>query len=540
MRRVITAGVACLVAACSAAELPATNVVVRIDGDEGVRSLAELRVEVFAADADDESEPVSSSAFELGKNSLSLPLSFGIARDKADSFLVSVTGYHSASEDAVIEAKAVGSFQPGKIELLRLFLSDDCLDTPCNSLNETCEGGECAGVPVADTTLIVPGHEFDSPPRDEHPDGDKVDAGETMEAKVDNGAGQARDAGNDRASSNAEQAQTGDSSVMQSAPTCETGNPACHSDYPCLDLPSGGYYCRGQFAEWPIPDASQGSKHSLSYDIGSVPGVVIDQVTGLWWTREVPDQIEGCEDYVNVAKAFALTKYYCTQDEARAYCSELVLGSKDDWRLPTIPELVSLIDDSRNPALSPAFTISALDASAQNYMYMSASTVVGSTDLWTMNFSLHAYWGRSPSGAHDRVRCVRGDPQAPPGYTPAQHYVVDEKSVTDTRTQLAWQRDVSTEKLELSAARSRCQSAGSGSRLPTRKELASLIDLSRSLPAIDPLFGNTPSGENDYFWSSTPSLSQSGGLHCYLFGSGTDTVCGETGGRAYVRCVRSL
>ena len=68
-------------------------------------------------------------------------------------------------------------------------------------------------------------------------------------------------------------------------------------------------------------------------------GTVTDTASGLIWQQDGPRDVHGI--YVKM-----------TWKEALAYCEALDLGSETDWRLPTIKELVSLVDPSRyNPAI---------------------------------------------------------------------------------------------------------------------------------------------------------------------------------------------
>jgi len=87
------------------------------------------------------------------------------------------------------------------------------------------------------------------------------------------------------------------------------------------------------WAEWPMPnapvDVAAGAPTPESYaDNGD--GTVTDNVTGLVWQQAVPETI-----YV--------------QADARAYCARLSLGGLTDWRLPTVVELVSIVD----PGVAP-------------------------------------------------------------------------------------------------------------------------------------------------------------------------------------------
>jgi hypothetical protein len=72
--------------------------------------------------------------------------------------------------------------------------------------------------------------------------------------------------------------------------------------------------------------------------------------------------------------------------------------------------------------------------------------------------------------------------------------VVSGGLVQDTLTSLVWQQQPSTTTMSLADAQTYCSSAGSGFRLPTLKELLSIVDLTvTSGPPIDQTaFPNTP------------------------------------------------
>jgi hypothetical protein len=111
----------------------------------------------------------------------------------------------------------------------------------------------------------------------------------------------------------------------------------------------------------------------------------------------------------------------------------------------------------------------------------------------------------------DGTRLPAGD-----GTNPGQ-YVVSPNglTVTDTITGLVWQRDGSgaragcAEHLNCTWAEAQAYCAAlvlggvSGWRVPARMELLTIVDFTRSAPAIDPAaFPNTPAG---MFWMSSPS-----------------------------------
>lgn len=117
---------------------------------------------------------------------------------------------------------------------------------------------------------------------------------------------------------------------------------------------------------------------------------------------------------------------------------------------------------------------------------------------------------------------------------PAGRYLVAAGVVTDSKTTLSWQQ------APLSVSQSQnvtdpCPALGNGWRLPTLKELLTLVDETRTKPALDPIFQVRTS--LFYLSSSMTSLSTVPSL---VFQWGIDFSDGSTvmvsGGEA--RCVR--
>ena len=126
--------------------------------------------------------------------------------------------------------------------------------------------------------------------------------------------------------------------------------------------------------------------------------IVTDNETGLQW-----------QDNENASKQ--------KWEDAIKYCEALILGSYDDWRLPNIRELESLVDDTKfNPSMSPVFQ------SVKSRFYWS-STIHGYRglydiyydDAWLIDFS---YGNQAQYSIHLKymprfknnynIRCVRG------------------------------------------------------------------------------------------------------------------------------------
>ena len=126
---------------------------------------------------------------------------------------------------------------------------------------------------------------------------------------------------------------------------------------------------------------------------------------------------------------------------------------------------------------------------------------------------------------------------------PVGRYSIADGIVYDTKTTLGWQRTVSTTPYSWADAKAYCarvgQSAlpeGAGWRLPTVKELQTLIDRSqRSAPSIDQsAFPETPPA---FFWSSTLLAGSLSYVWSVNFASGGTGNLDESEAN-YVRCVR--
>jgi hypothetical protein len=140
-------------------------------------------------------------------------------------------------------------------------------------------------------------------------------------------------------------------------------------------------------------------------------------------------------------------------------------------------------------------------------------------------------WPHAPTGA------------APRCYPTERFKVLDDQWVLDTLTKLVWQRQASTKTMSWSEAQGYCSNAGL--RLPTVKELRSIVDLTlgRPGPAIDQrAFPNMPATSGAgvmLFWTSTPYTYISGNAGAWYvdFYDGTSDP-GDVPGSNWVRCVR--
>jgi hypothetical protein len=117
---------------------------------------------------------------------------------------------------------------------------------------------------------------------------------------------------------------------------------------------------------------------------------------------------------------------------------------------------------------------------------------------------------------------------------------IDGDTVQDRTTGLMWTRkNVGSKRFTWPNAKAACAAAREAGyddwRLPTIRELLSLVDYSRTEPAIDPAF----ECESAWYWSATPySSSPSDYAWGVGFGDG-HSLCNAQHDDYYVRAVRS-
>jgi len=115
--------------------------------------------------------------------------------------------------------------------------------------------------------------------------------------------------------------------------------------------------------------------------------IVTDNATGLIW-----------QDDINA------TVYTATWQGAIDYCESLTLGGYDDWRLPNINELLSIVDYSKfRPAIKDGF----INVSVNIINWSGTSLSTYPLKAWFVHYN---NGGAFPDdkGISYYVRCVRG------------------------------------------------------------------------------------------------------------------------------------
>lgn len=408
-----------VLAACSNESDP-TSILVVVDGDAEVRArLSKLHVAVYAPD--DLTVVERQLDFTVGENGqYNVPLSFALLPERGAhrrTFRLVVTGRGrdaAGTETDLIEQHVVTTFRSGHELRLDVFLSDNCLLRLCRDASGQPTGASCQ----ASTGLCRAAPVLDNLPEADRTPLGGYDGGVELDASAD--------AASDAAGADAlvevddcigHGCQHGavcvdrtDASVCDCTGTgyrgalCEIDINECNDehlckslDYPCVQTSPPGYTCRGQMADWPMPDSTPGASTPASYDVTSVPGVVIDNVTGLQWQRERPLSYLGCSGMRE------LPYDICSWPEAVGYCNALVLAGHDDWRLPSKIELESILDLTR-ASIKVDLTIFP-DTKAD--WYQTSSPYVDTPGLvWMVSFEYGAN-NQFPIVEKQYVRCVR-------------------------------------------------------------------------------------------------------------------------------------
>jgi hypothetical protein len=261
---------------------------------------------------------------------------------------------------------------------------------------------------------------------------------------------------------------------------------------------------------------------------------VTDNVTGLMWGQEQSTQSMSWSD-------------------AKTYCSNLVLGGYDDWRLPSLKELWSIRDESTGwPYVDTTyFHLYSADGANQNEQHSwSCNEYLVDTELASTEseaFIVNDWTGHIKGLDGMRfVRPVRGNTS----YGINNFVNNGDDTITDEATGLMWSQDDSgygmNWKDALAYAEASDYAGYTDWRLPNVKELQSIVDYSGVFPAIDSSMFNITGITNEagnadypYFWTSTSAIFNANGDHIYAdyvaFGYAVDGSGNDIHGAGAVR-----
>lgn len=306
--------------------------------------------------------------------------------------------------------------------------------------------------------------------------------------------------------------ETSTGSVANTYKIVDTGVIKYYSDDSVIPKPSAETNFYGQDAQYQI--------NSPSY-INNGDGTITDKVTGLMWQKDMGKKM--------------------TFEAAFKKAKGSNLGNHNDWRVPTIKELYSLIIFTGQVQGQKAVDFF-IDTSYFNQpigdtskgereidaQTLSATKYVGLTmkndeTIFGVNFidgRIKGYGRYDPRTREEKkkyFRLVRGNTD----YGKNNFINNGDGTVSDLATGLMWQKEDSKKGMDWKDALSYAENLKSASyddwRLPQAKELQSIVDYSRSpqttnSAAINSVFNissiTNPNGKKNYpfFWTSTTHL----------------------------------
>jgi hypothetical protein len=304
-----------------------------------------------------------------------------------------------------------------------------------------------------------------------------------------------------------------------------TGQTKCYDNRREIPAPKPGEAFYGQDAQHPGPQA-------VYQDNGD--GTIKDLNTGLAWVKVRGEKM--------------------SWKDAVAGAATCRVGGYDDWRMPSIKELYSLIHFMGGFHLSAADSTPYLDIRYFGFRYGNESK--GERGIDCQDWSSTSYVGTTMNGNPTAFGVnfadgrIKGYPKVFPGGRAAMMYVRyvrgnteygknnfhdnGDGTISDLVTGLVWEKADSGKGMNWGAALAWVQAKNGEKhlhhndwRLPNAKELQSIVDYTRApatthSPAIDPVFQTSQLTDGEYpcFWTSTTHLDgppdRQGGAAIYI------------------------
>ncbi len=161
-----------------------------------------------------------------------------------------------------------------------------------------------------------------------------------------------------------------------------------------VPVPCAGAPCPGQDGSYATGCPMEGRF------VDNGDGTVTDNCTGLQWQKDTAD-VNG-DGRLSPEWDGGDAVPWC---DALAYCENLIFAGHDDWLLPNVRELQSIVDYGRfNPSIDPVF-------GALSSVYWSSTSYAGNPDVaWVVGFGNGFVYSSGVKGNDYYVRAVRSGP----------------------------------------------------------------------------------------------------------------------------------
>ncbi|MBV6492034.1 MAG: hypothetical protein LDLANPLL_00023 [Turneriella sp.] len=332
----------------------------------------------------------------------------------------------------------------------------------------------------------------------------------------------------------------------------DTGQTGCYyydgtawtADSACLQSYAVGNtsYPQGEDAHY--ADKPQARSYTASSPGGN--DIVTDNVTGLVWKTCSEGQTgSNCQGSGNSGNNYNATtmSWYAAMNQCAALNAASYAG-RTDWRLPTSMELETLPNLGTS---SPAIDVAYFPATVYSSYWSSSTYASNVSTAWNVSFTSGNSFSSSKT-TNLYVRCVSSGPS----FVAVPYTDNGDGTVTDSRTNLRWQKcsnnlsgtscsSGTATQLSWVNAIAYCESLNLGSfgnstawRLPSKNELVSIVDRSRSSPAIDT--AAFPATVPGLYWSSSTYVSSVSNAWNVNFDYGNTLSNAKTASTS-VRCV---
>jgi hypothetical protein len=338
-----------------------------------------------------------------------------------------------------------------------------------------------------------------------------------------------------------------------SCPVPDSGPTKCYDDQGTeLPCPKPGEPFYGQAGNYTINEMSFTKMDNNGNDLPDDAEdwvMVRDNVTGLIW--EIKQAKDGIADYenpndtdntytwydTNPANNLGYTGDYNDGKNTQAFIEQLnqkQLGGFHDWRMPSPKELASIANLAK---FEPAIDVNFFPTTPSDWsaFYWSSTSHANSTgNAWGVGFND----GDDRNGAKDSpyyVRAVRGGQC----WSFDNLVINGDRTITDIASGMMWELETKNTKQTWKNAMDYCENASTAMytdwRLPEQKELRTIVNFTRYLPAINiNFFHDTMSA---FYWSSTSNANITGLAWGVDFRIGHDSNYAKDSSY-YVRAVR--